>query len=86
MAEDQSSQPLAGNDLAANHRDTDDNRQGADERSSRPPSKAPGNQSLDKFDVEARLIELGSVIAAAQQLFKALERDFYWAAFGRYEE
>lgn len=47
---------------------------------------APTRFGADKFDVEARLIELGGTLAAAQELFKALERDFYRAAFGRYDE
>jgi len=47
---------------------------------------APRRFGADKFDVEARLIELGSTLAAAQELFRALEHDFYRAAFGRYDE
>jgi len=47
---------------------------------------APTRFGADKFDVEARLIEFGGALAAAQELFKALERDFYRAAFGRYDE
>ncbi|HWT98753.1 MAG TPA: hypothetical protein VN229_14095 [Terriglobales bacterium] len=47
---------------------------------------APRRFGADKFDVEARLIELGSTLAAARELFKALEHDFYRAAFGRYDE
>ena len=47
---------------------------------------APMRFGADKFDVEARLIELGGALAAVQELFKALERDFYRAAFGRYDE
>lgn len=47
---------------------------------------APTRFGADKFDVEARLIDLGGALAAAQELFKALERDFYRAAFGRYDE
>ncbi|HVJ43460.1 MAG TPA: hypothetical protein VM639_18310 [Dongiaceae bacterium] len=41
---------------------------------------------MERITVETRLIELGSALAVAQQLFKALERDFYLTAFGRYEE
>jgi hypothetical protein len=40
----------------------------------------------DKFRLETRLIELGAAMAAAQLQFKSLERDFYLAAFGRYDE
>jgi len=40
----------------------------------------------DKFQLESRLIELGAALAAAQQLFTHVERDFYLHAFGRYEE
>jgi hypothetical protein len=47
---------------------------------------APRRFGADKFDVEARLIELAAALAAAQQLFKALEHDFYHAAFGRYDD
>jgi hypothetical protein len=40
----------------------------------------------DKFALETRIIELGATLSAAQQMFKLLERDFYLAAFGRYDE
>ena len=40
----------------------------------------------DKFALETRLIELGAALSSAQQLFKGLERDFYLATFGRYDE
>ena len=40
----------------------------------------------DKFVLETRLIELGAALTNAQLLFKGLERDFYLAAFGRYDE
>jgi len=40
----------------------------------------------DKFTLETRLIELGAALSTAHQLFKGLERDFYLAAFGRYDE
>jgi hypothetical protein len=47
---------------------------------------APTRFGADKFDVEARLIELGATLVAAQKLFQMLEHDFYRAAFGRYDE
>lgn len=40
----------------------------------------------DKFRLETRLIELGAALAATQMLYKSLERDFYLAAFGRYDD
>lgn len=47
----------------------------------------PGQETRpDKFVLETRLIELGATLSAAQNMFKLLERDFYLAAFGRYDD
>ncbi len=42
--------------------------------------------SPDKYVLETRLIELGAALTSAQHLFKRLERDFYLATFGRYDD
>lgn len=40
----------------------------------------------DRYVLETRLIELGAALTSAQHLFHQLERDFYLACFGRYDE
>ena len=52
----------------------------------RPAITVNIGERADKITLETRLIELGAALAAAQHLFKGLERDFYLAAFGRYDE
>lgn len=38
-----------------------------------------------KYQMETSLIDLGAALTEAQRNFKLLERDFYLAAFGRYD-
>lgn len=39
----------------------------------------------DKYRLETSLIDLGAALGEAQRNLKLLERDFYLAAFGRYD-
>ena len=41
--------------------------------------------SPSKYQMETSLIDLGAALTEAQRNFKLLERDFYLAAFGRYD-
>ena len=42
-------------------------------------------EAPSKYQMETSLIDLGAALTEAQRNFKLLERDFYLAAFGRYD-
>lgn len=43
-------------------------------------------EAPSKYEMETNFIELAATLSEAHRTFKQLERDFYLAAFGRYEE
>jgi hypothetical protein len=56
------------------------------DKGKRVANVAEPEPSPDKYVLETRLIELGAALTSAQHLFKRLERDFYLATFGRYDD
>jgi hypothetical protein len=83
------SQPSQLKPIVADHANTDLSGQNAagQHTAGQPSMIAPATTPLpDKYVLETRLIELGAALTSAQHLFRKLERDFYLASFGRYDE